>query len=108
MIGKSAKDKGPISITEALQILNKRKEENKELTYEQDSALKHATKFAIPAEKFKKLKQNLEDLKFLDEILIIKILDILPKNEMLLRQILAYSGKTLDDKQIESILNIIK
>ncbi len=108
MIGKSVKEKNLISMSEALNILNKRKQEDKELTYEQDSALKHATKFAMPFEDFKKSKQKLDELKILDESLIIKILDISPKTEMLLKQILAYSGKVFDDKQIENILNIIR
>lgn len=108
MIGKSATEKNLVSMSEALKILNERKQEDKELTYEQDSALKHATKFAMPFEEFKKLKQKLDELQILDESLIIKILDISPKNEMLLKQILAYSGKAFDDKQIENILNIIR
>ncbi len=107
MIGKSVEEKGYISLVDLLDILSKQKQA-KELTYEQDSAIKHATKFAIQKEKYQKAKKELEALNILPEQTIIKILDIMPRNEMLLKQILAYSSITFEEKDINSILNIIK
>ncbi|MCL5117548.1 MAG: hypothetical protein M1124_01840 [Candidatus Marsarchaeota archaeon] len=107
MIGKSAEEKGYISLVEVLEILNKQKQE-KELTYEQDSAMKHAAKFAMQKEKYQKAKKELEAMNVLSEQTIIKILDVSPKTEILLKQILAYTGRTFEEKEIESILNIIK
>ncbi len=107
MIGKSAEEKGYISLVEVVEILNKQKQE-KELTYEQDSAMKHASKFAMQKEKYQKAKKELEAMNVLSEQTIIKILDVSPKTEILLKQILAYTGRTFEEKEIESILNIIK
>ncbi len=107
MIGKSAEEKGYISLVEVVEILNKQKQE-KELTYEQDSAMKHASKFAMQKEKYQKAKKELEAMNILSEQTIIKILDVSPKTEILLKQILAYTGRTFEEKEIESILNIIK
>ncbi|MCL4380993.1 MAG: hypothetical protein M1331_02675 [Candidatus Marsarchaeota archaeon] len=107
MIGKSAEEKGYISLVEVLEILNRQKQE-KELTYEQDSAMKHASKFAIHKEKYQKEKKELEAMNILSEQTIIKILDVSPKTEILLKQILAYTGRAFEEKEIASILNIIK
>ncbi len=107
MIGKSAEEKGYVSLVDVVEILNKQKQE-KELTYEQDSAMKHASKFAMQKEKYQKAKKELEAMNILSEQTIIKILDVSPKTEILLKQILAYTGRTFEEKEIESILNIIK
>lgn len=106
MIGKETKQSEPVSISEVAQILEERKE--KELSYEQQVALEHAKKFAITKAQHEKARKALEALDVLDKRTLLKVLDIMPRNAMLLRQVLAQTRKSYDDETVNKILAITK
>lgn len=106
MIGKAAKNNGNASLSEVLDILENRKKE-KELTYEQQIALEHATKFAPQKSHEQKIKKALEELGLLSNHAILTILNTMPKSELLLKQILANEKKAFQEDEIKKILSII-
>ena len=105
MIGKESKHNGHVSLNQVLEILEGRKKE-KELTYEQQIALEHATKFATAKAGEQKARKGLEELGLLSNRTVLSILSIMPKNEMLLKQILANEKKTFSDDEVKKILSI--
>ncbi|MEM0106732.1 MAG: hypothetical protein QXD11_00860 [Candidatus Micrarchaeaceae archaeon] len=107
MIGKDIEDKGALSLTEVWEILEKRRKE-RELTYEQQLALDHAEKFKLSKQEFDKIHKKLSEINGLDNYLISKIIDIKPKDDILLKQILASEKKELDEKSIADIIKIFK
>jgi DNA-directed RNA polymerase subunit F len=107
MIGKAILNKRIVSIQEVLEILENRKKES-ELGYEQELAYEHAKKFSkISKEKAEKLIQQLGEIKKLSEEAKIKIVEILPKNEDTLRQILANEPYTLEENEIKRVMELI-
>jgi DNA-directed RNA polymerase subunit F len=106
MIGKESKYISNASLSEVLEILEKRKKE-KDLTYEQQVAYDHASKFAGSKSTEQKLKKGLEELGYLSPNAIVTILNLMPKSEMLLRQILASEKKTFADEDVKKILSIV-
>ena len=95
MIGKGAGKEEQASLNEVLEILEERKK-GKELTYEQQLAYDHVKKFASGAKaKEEKLKKALKEAGIGDKA-VIKVLDIMPKNIMTLKQILAHENRTFD------------
>lgn len=107
MIGKAVLNKRIVSIQEVLEILENRKKES-ELGYEQELAYEHAKKFSrITKQKSEKLLKELEEIKKLSEEARIKIVEILPKNEDTLRQIIANEPYTLDESEIKRIMELI-
>lgn len=107
MIGKEVKGSRAVAITEVVDIIKKRKSTPKGLSYEQQTAYEHATKFAAEADE-KKVRKKLEDMGILSEKTILKIIEIMPKNGMLVRQILASERKTFDDETVTKILAVVK
>ncbi|MGI0134564.1 MAG: hypothetical protein ACREBW_06375 [Candidatus Micrarchaeaceae archaeon] len=95
-------------MTEVLDIIKKRKSTPKGLSYEQQTAFEHASKFTADPDDAAKLKKRLEDLGMLSEKTVFKIIEIRPKNFMLLKQILASERKTFDDETVNKILAVIK
>jgi DNA-directed RNA polymerase subunit F len=94
-----------VSIDEVIKVL----EDNKsELTYEQQLALQHAKKFGTPKAKNDKLKKELDATGLLSEKSVIKIMEIMPKNMMTLRQIIAQERKTFSDEDVKKLLELIK
>ncbi len=95
-----------VSIDDVIQVL----EDNKsgELTYEQQLALQHAKKFGTPKAKNDKLKKELEATGIINEKSVVKILEIMPKNQMTLRQILAAERKTFSDEDVNKLLAMTK
>lgn len=106
MIGKESKHVSNASLSEVLEILEKRKKE-KELTYEQQIAYEHASKFAGSKAAEQKVRKALEETGYLSPDTIITLLNIMPKSEMLLKQILASEKKTFADEDIKKILSIV-
>ncbi len=100
------KETRPASIDEVMEVLGKIKEAD--LSYEQQLALQHAKKFGAAGSKSDKIRKQLEARNMLSERSIIKILEIMPKNQMTLRQILAQEKKTFSDEDVASILAITK
>jgi DNA-directed RNA polymerase subunit F len=95
-----------ISIDEVIDVLEGKK--NAEHTYEQQLALQHAKKFAESKSKSEKLKKELEGTGLLSERSIAKIIEVKPKNQMTLRQILANERKTFSDEEVAKILALTK
>jgi DNA-directed RNA polymerase subunit F len=94
-----------VSIDEVIRVL----EENKgELTYEQQLALQHAKKLGATKAKSDKIKKELESTGLLSEKSVVKMLEIMPKNQMTLRQILAQERKTFSDEDVTKLLAITK
>lgn len=107
MIGKEVKDSRPISVQEALEILEKSEKSGKgALTYEQQIALEHAKKFSAPKAKAEKMRKALDALGTLSLRAILKIVEIGPRNMMLLRQILM--KEDVDEDTIKKALAIVK
>ena len=107
MIGKEAKEKGMASIDEVYNILNDRKKSSKPLTYEQQVTIEYAEKFKMGIKEYNKLEKKLRDLNMLSDYSIIKILEIMPKNLMMLRQIVTREKETFTDEQLSQVLNVI-
>ncbi|MBN1940633.1 MAG: DNA-directed RNA polymerase subunit F [Candidatus Diapherotrites archaeon] len=81
MIGEKLLEQKPLALREVREMLEARKAE-RELSYEQDIALKHAKKFVkLKEDKEKKLFEDLEKLGVLSEEEIVKIINILPERK---------------------------
>ncbi|MGC8586294.1 MAG: hypothetical protein ACP5K5_01980 [Candidatus Micrarchaeia archaeon] len=107
MIGKEVTGKRVATVDEVLEILEERKKRG-ELTYEQQLALEHTKKFAQEKQKIAKTKKALEETGILKEECIAKILEIMPTNIMLLKQVLAGCKNVVDDEAANKILQIVK
>ncbi|MFP3215389.1 MAG: RNA polymerase Rpb4 family protein [Candidatus Micrarchaeota archaeon] len=106
MIGKEQSEPEPISVVEALEILEERKKEG-ELGYEQQLAYEHAKKFAkLSKEDAEKLEKELIELG-LGKRLAKKIIDIMPMNDLQLKQVLIFEKRSFDDSVIASIIEKI-
>jgi len=98
-----------VSLAEVKNILKKISKERKELLYEQKIALEHAEKFAkLSVKQTKDLITELMKLDHVEEIHAYKIADILPKAEDDVKAIFAKERYTPNDKEIKSILEIVK
>ncbi|MGC8651934.1 MAG: hypothetical protein ACP5UH_01640 [Candidatus Micrarchaeia archaeon] len=107
MIGKEVTGKRTATIDEVLDILEERKKSG-ELTYEQQLALEHTKKFAHQKQELGRVKKELAGMNMLKDDCIAKILEIMPNNVMLLKQILAGCRNTLDDDTVNKIFSVIK
>ena len=101
------KETKTVSIEDVIQVLEDGKGEA-ELTYEQQLALQHAKKFSVTKAKGEKIRKALEALDLLSEKSIIKILEVMPKNIMTLRQILSGERKTFTDEEVNKVLALTK
>ena len=107
MIGSESKQTGLASIYDVAGILEERKKTSA-LTYEQQLALEHATKLIKPNEHSKKIKSDLEKLGTLNAKSVVKLLEIMPKNATLLKQVVAQEGKVFSEEELSKILAITK
>ena len=105
VIGKEVKESKPVSITEVAKIL----EDNSGATptYEQKVALEHAKKVS-EGKSPEKIRKALEALNLMTEAGVIKVLEVMPKNAMTLRQVLAREKRTYSDEDINKILELTK
>ena len=98
----------PITMAEALDMLKKRKKQG-ELGYEQDitfELLKKTTKLSL--KDAEKLKQELGDLGFLKDWMIVKIIDIVPGTEEELRAVFEKQKAGLKKQNYEEILKVVE
>ncbi|MEM2932807.1 MAG: RNA polymerase Rpb4 family protein [Candidatus Pacearchaeota archaeon] len=99
--------KTPISLAEVKEILAKeKKEENKKV----EQVLDYVNKFAkLSAENARKLMEELKTLQIvkLDEEYIVKIVDILPEDADDVRKIFVGSSISLNQDEIQKILEIV-
>lgn len=105
MIGKKVIDTDPITIAEVKEMLEGI-QEHYELTYEQNLALDHVTKFSkLDTESAKKMVEELEEL--IKKTQAIKIADIMPKDMADLRLIFAKERGSIKKEDMEKILEIV-
>jgi DNA-directed RNA polymerase subunit F len=106
MIGKKVIDTDPITIAEVKKMLEDLSE-HYELTYEQNLALDHVTKFSKLDEKSaKKLVEELSEL--IKKTQAIKVVDIMPEDLADLRLIFAKERGSFKQEDMEKILGIVE
>ncbi len=98
----------PITDAEAKEFLEKREKET-ELKYEQKNALEILRKFSVyPAEKIKKLVEDLRKIEKLRDRQVIAIANLLPEDKDDLRAILQKEYANLTEDEINLILETVK
>lgn len=105
MIGKKVIDTDPITIAEVKVMLEELAEQH-ELTYEQNLALDHVTKFSkIDEESAKKIVEELAET--YKKTQAIKIADIMPEDMADLRLLFAKERGTYKTEDLEKVLEIV-
>ena len=101
-------EKTPISMSEAKTILKKVDKDN--MTYREEKSKEFLNEFCkITQKDFEKVFKKIEELDLkLESENIIKIIDILPKTGVELRNIFSNSGIVIVDGDVDLILNILK
>ena len=100
----------PVALTEVKTLLeNEQATRGEELTYEQNLALTHATLFArYPPEKAAALMEDLRQLPRLNDWQRRKIMDVAPSHADDVRAIFAKDRMTLENEDIDRIINAVK
>lgn len=99
----------PVSIPEVRALLEKEQAGREELAYEQKLALEHAAVFTrIPPEKVDGLVEELRAVTKITEWHRRKIVDIAPTHADDVRAIFVKDRISLDDGEIEKILNAVR
>ncbi len=105
MIGKKTLNTDPIPLVDVKPLLEEM-EKIRELTYEQNLALDHVTKFAkISAENAAKLISELEEI--IKKNQAIKIADLMPEDMDDMRLIFAKERGSHKKEELENILKIV-
>ncbi len=100
--------KEPVTLSEAYEILEKRKKEGSELGYVQKLAYEHASKFkTLSAEKAKEMKSELMALD-LTAATAAKIVDIMPINVEQLKQVLIIEKKPIEEERVSEIMKVVE
>jgi len=98
-----------VSLAEVKNILRKISKERKEMIYEQKITLEHAERFArLSAKQTKDLITELLKVEHVEEFHAHKIADILPNTEDDIKAIFAKERYTPNEKEIKTILEIVK
>ena len=105
MIGKKVVDTDPITIAEVKVMLEELSKQH-ELTYEQNLALDHVTKFSkIDEESAKKIVEELAET--YKKTQSIKIADVMPEDMADLRLLFAKERGTYKKEDLEKVLEIV-
>ena len=105
MIGKKVVDTDPITIAE-VKVMLEELSEHYELTYEQNLALDHVTKFSkIDEESAKKIVEELAET--YKKTQAIKIADVMPEDMADLRLLFAKERGTYKKEDLEKVLEIV-
>lgn len=104
MIGKEAEETGYATIEEVYEILKGRKASD--MKYEQQITLEYAEKFKINKKKYSKISTMLDGVDGLTDSMKAKILEVLPKSEILLKQVLAAERLTIPDDKRDELLKL--
>ena len=105
MIGKKVIETDPITIADVKTMLGE-VSENYDLTYEQNLALDHATKFSkLEAEAANKLVAELQEI--VKKTQAIKIADVMPLDMADLRLIFAKERGSHKKEELEQVLEIV-
>jgi len=108
MIGKKTLAEKPVTLAEALEVLEKQKKEG-ELGYSQRLTYDYAQKFAkLTPKKAKELTEELLKLGNLREHQVVALVDIMPETKEDVQLIFAKERTRLEDKEIEKVLELIK
>lgn len=106
MVEKKISEK-PVTLTEIREMLSERKKD-KELSYEQDLALKYAKRFAkLSLSQAEKAREELSKIGKLDEFSIVKIIDVLPQSREILELVIP-KNIAVDADDAEKILDVTK
>lgn len=107
MIGKNHISGEPVTVSAAFDILEERKAAG-ELGYEQQISDEHAKKFkSIEVAKAKKMQEELTEIGELSKKAVIKIIDIMPGNDVQLLNTLLIEKKTFEEATRKKILEIV-
>lgn len=97
-----------VSLAEVKRMLEK-EAKRRELTYEQDLALKHASKYAeVTMTHVKAAVKDLQKNERISDALAHKIVELKPKSADEVRAIFAKERFNLEPNEIEEILSILK
>lgn len=105
MIGKEAKENGYASISDVYDILKSRK--SGELKYEQQIVLEYAERFKVDKRDYNRVSKVMEGMDELSDSMRAKILEVMPKSEILLKQVLAGEKITMSDEHFNTLLKAI-
>jgi len=108
MIGKKTLTEKPVTLAEALEVLEKQKGEG-EPGYSQRLTYDYAQKFSkLTAKKAKELTAELLKLGNLREHQVVTLVDLMPETKEDIQLIFAKERNRLEDKEIEKVLELIK
>ncbi|MCC5994509.1 MAG: RNA polymerase Rpb4 family protein [Candidatus Aenigmarchaeota archaeon] len=97
----------PITFAEAKEIMEKKDKKN--LSYEQNNALEHLSKFTkLSVDKTVKLKKELSQIKKLKAEHVVQICNFLPTTKDELKTILYKDYALFEDSELNTILEIVK
>jgi DNA-directed RNA polymerase subunit F len=97
-----------VSLAEVKRMLEK-EAKKRELTYEQDLALKHAEKYAtISMTNVRAASKELQKIERINELLANKIIELNPMNADEVRAIFTKERFNLEPNEIEEILKTLK
>jgi DNA-directed RNA polymerase subunit F len=97
----------PITFAEAKEIMEKKNKKN--LSYEQNNALEHLSKFTkLSVDKAIKLKKELSQVKKLKAEHVVQICNFLPTTKDELKTILYKDYALFEDSELNTILEIVK
>lgn len=106
MIGKKVIENNPITMAEVKEILEERSQ-SIELTYEQNLALDHVTKFAkLDCESSKKLVDELQNI--IKKNQAIRLTNIMPEDMADMRLMFAKERGSHKKEELEQLLKIIE
>lgn len=107
MIGDEVESRRPVTFSESLEILEKKKEE-KELEFEQRLAYDYVQKFSqLPAEKAKELVKELLEIEKIRDHQAVILTNNMPEEKEDIRLIFAKERTSLREETIDQILEII-
>jgi DNA-directed RNA polymerase subunit F len=99
----------PVTFAEAKEIMENKSKKTKSLTYEQNNALEHLSKFTkLDLKSVKKMKEELTKIKKLKEEQIIQICNFLPTTKEELRTVLYKDYNLFEDSELNTIIEIVK
>ena len=100
-----------VSGSEVLDSINTQEKDAEELTYREEKVQEYLKKnIKLSLDDFKKVKEEIEKLEIprLEEMHIIKIIDLMPRNGTELRSVVSNSGVILVDENSAKILDVLK
>ena len=108
MIPEKILSKKAITMSESKEILKERVKEKEEPSYEQDMSLKYIERFAkLTPAKAEKLVSELIEIEGVDDVLAVKIADVLPATMEVLQLLLQKNAK-IKEADHSKIFELVK